>query len=297
MAPSFPVHPLSLLPHPRWPGTEVVAEYLLPTGSFKIRGAEAVIAEARARGFARVALESSGNAGLATAVLAARAGIPAIVRVSRAISPEKERLLLSAGARVEVYASREEAAQAGRLDTDSYDASHVRNPLFRRGVATLADRWVEIRKLPERIYLPVGNGSLLLGLWEGIRRLEAEERLSRLPRLFAVQSERCAPIAHPESPGDGRTIADGCAILNPPAREAILAAIEASGGRALAVTEGEIERATRRAWEDGFPIEPTAALGFAAAESLPEGRESAAIIATGAALKTIPRPPSCSSER
>src|SRR5947209_5013629 len=121
MPEEFTVHPLTLLPHPRRPGVEVIAEYLLPTGSFKIRGAEAVIADARARRASRVALESSGNAGLATAFLASRAGIPAIVRVSSTISPQKEQLLREAGALVEVYPSREEAAEAGRLDRDSYD--------------------------------------------------------------------------------------------------------------------------------------------------------------------------------
>ena len=284
----FPVHPVHLLPHPRWRNVEIVGEFLLPTGSFKIRGAEAVIADARARGAARVALESSGNAGLATACLAARAGMAAIVRVASTITPQKEELLRAAGATVEIHPTREDAAAAGRADRESYDASHVRNPLFRTGVATLVDRWTDIRELPETIFLPVGNGSLLLGLREGILRLRARGLALRPPRFIAVQSERCAPIARPENPGDGHTMADGCAILHPPAREEILAAIAESGGRALAVSEREIDRAVRRAWRDGFPIEPTAALGFAAAETMAEPGVCAAVIATGAALKTIP---------
>ncbi len=285
---NFPVHPLTLLPHPRWPEVEVVAEFLLPTGSFKIRGAEAVVADARSRGAARVALESSGNAGFATACCAARAGLAAIVRVARSISPQKEELLRAAGAVVEIYPTREDAIEAGRADLESYDASHVRNPLFRAGVATLVGRWSELGELPGRIYLPVGNGSLLLGLHAGIRRALREGLIPRPPRFFAVQSERCAPIARPEDPGDGKTIADGCAILHPPAREEILSAIAESGGLALTVSEREIAMAVRRAWRDGFPIEPTAALGFAAAEKLREPGVSAAILATGAALKTIP---------
>jgi threonine synthase len=288
VAADFQIHPVRLLPHPGRPGVEVVAEHLLPTGSFKIRGAEAVLADAVALGASRVALESSGNAGLAVAYLAARAGLPAIVRVARTISPGKERLLRAAGATLEIFPTREEAARAGRRDRESYDASHVRNPLFRRGVSTLVDGWCEIRELPEEIYLPVGNGSLLLGIWEGVRRARAAGRAAHAPRLIAVQSQRCAPIARPEAPGDGVTIADGCAILHPPHREEILAAIAESGGAAVAVTESEIEAATRRAREAGFPIEPTAGLGFAAAERFHRPSTPAAVIATGAASKSLP---------
>jgi threonine synthase len=265
----------------------VVAEHLLPAGSFKIRGAEAVVADALRVGAGRVALESSGNAGFAVALLARRAGIPAVVRVAGTIIPEKERLLRAAGADVEKYESREDAQSAGRADAQSYDASHVRNPLFRKGVATLATEWRRHAEPPPRIYLPVGNGSLLLGLWEGFRALFDSRRIARMPQLVAVQAEHCAPIARPEDPGDGETAADGCAILHPPAREGILEAIAASGGRVITVTEEEIALSQVQAQSDGFAIEPTAALAFAAAERLRADGIPAAVISTGAAVKTL----------
>jgi threonine synthase len=275
-----------ILPHPRHPRTTVVAEFALPTGSFKDRGAAAVVADAAARGARRVCLDSSGNAGFAVAAAARRAGLEAIVRVA-GISPEKEALIASTGARIEKFASRADAARACTSDRGSYDASHVRNPAFREGVATLAAAWARRAGLPDRVLLPVGNGSLLLGLWAGLRRLRREGAIATLPRLLAVQSDRCAPIARPDAPGDGRTIADGCAVLEPALASEIRVAIAESGGRAIAVPEDAIAPAWRQAWRDGFPIEPTSALPFAALEAFPDDGDTA-VLATGSGLKRAP---------
>jgi threonine synthase len=284
---AFPTFGATLLPHPRRRDTVVVAEFALPTGSFKDRGAAAVVADAASRGIRRVSLDSSGNAGLAVAAAARRAGLDAVVRVGPGISPAKEALIAATGARVEKHPDRAAAVRACAEDGGAYDASHVRNPLFRRGVATLARAWAAEAAIPGRIVLPVGNGSLLLGLWEGLAVMRREGALDRLPRLIAVQAERCAPIARPAAPGDGRTIADGCAILDPPLAPAIVAAVEESGGEAVAVSEEAIDTAWRQAWRDGFPIEPTSALAFAAWAALAPGPPTG-VIATGSGLKRAP---------
>ncbi|HWC65035.1 MAG TPA: pyridoxal-phosphate dependent enzyme [Thermoanaerobaculia bacterium] len=277
----------TVLPHPRRARTTVVAEFALPTGSFKDRGAAAVVADAFSRGARRVCLDSSGNAGLAVAAAARRSGLEAIVRVA-GISPEKEMLIASTGARIEKFGTRAEAARACASDVGSYDASHVRNPIFREGVATLAAAWARRGHVPDRIVLPLGNGSLLLGLWAGLLRLRDEGAVARLPRLVAVQPDRCAPIARPEAPGDGRTIADGCSVLEPALAAEIRAAIAESRGLAVAVSEDAIAAAWREAWRDGFPIEPTSALAFAGLDALPEDSGTTAVVATGSGLKRAP---------
>lgn len=284
----FPTFEATILPYPHGSRVTVVAEFALPTGSFKDRGASAVVADAAARGARRVSLDSSGNAGLAVAAAAARSGLEAVVRIAAGASPVKAALIRATGARVEEFASRAEAVRACAADRDAYDASHVRNPLFRKGIATLAAAWARREELPGTILLPVGNGSLLLGLWEGLLDLRRAGRLARLPRLVGVQARRCAPIACPEDPGDGRTIADGCAILAPPAAREIRAALDASGGAAVAVDEDEIDAAWRSAWAAGFPIEPTAALGFAALARYADGTRG--VVATGSGLKAPPPP-------
>jgi threonine synthase len=270
-----------LVRHPRWTNVLVAAEYLLPTGSFKIRGAEAVVADAAARGAVRVSLDSSGNAGLAVAVLAKSAGLRAIVRVS-GIREEKKGLLIDAGATVEEFPTRAEAAAACLEDTASYDASHVRNPLFRRGIASFWENWPAGYRIPEEIVLPAGNGTLLIGLAEGF---PAGQSRNSLPRLIAVQAEHCAPLARPEDPGDGVTAADGCAVRSPPLADEVRGLVARSRGEFRTISEHGIEVATERAWKDGFPIEPTSGLAFAAAESRSETGGPILLMATGAAWK------------
>jgi len=284
----FPVYPLVLLDHPRWTGVRVAAEFALPTGSFKDRGAAAVVAGARLTGASRVVLDSSGNAGLAVAAAAARARIACTVHMARGAAPEKIRLIRAAGARVEIHATRAEAARACLDDPVAYDAGHVRNPLFRKGVASAAAAWNRIGSLPRELYLPVGNGVLLLGLADGFADLRDRTGGGPSPRMIAVQAENCAPIAAVGNPGCGRTIADGCAVADPPLAVEVREAIRRSGGEAVAISEPDIAAAWREAWRDGFPIEATSALAFAAARRGKGPSPGSSIVATGSGLKCPP---------
>src|SRR5262245_16914140 len=269
-----------LLPHPRVPGVVVAAEYLLPAGSFKDRGAAKVVAAAKAKGFRSVALDSSGNAGFAVALYAAQAGLRARVHVAAGAAPEKLALTRATGAEVIVHPDRTMAARAAAQD-DAYDASHIRNPLFWEGVAEASQSWRAQGFEPEEVWLPVGNGSLLLGLAEGFG--------PRLPRFVGVQPEQCAPLARPGSPLRA-TLADGVAVGEPVHRERLLEIVHRSGGRWETISEDEIQRAFEQAWRAGFPIEPTSALPFALLERARARASSILIVATGSGLKHPPSP-------
>jgi len=144
-----------------------------------------------ARGARRVSLDSSGNAGLAVAAAARRAGLDAVVRVGPGISPAKEALIAATGARVEKFPDRAAAVRACAGDADAYDASHVRNPLFRRGISTLARAWAAKAAIPDRIVLPVGNGSLLLGLWEGFAAMRRDVPVAQRAALLLIAAMFC----------------------------------------------------------------------------------------------------------
>lgn len=65
-----------LVPAPDVPGVLFKVDYLMPTGSFKDRGAVMPAAPARQLAVPRMIADSSGNAGTAIAAYAARARIP-----------------------------------------------------------------------------------------------------------------------------------------------------------------------------------------------------------------------------
>ena len=287
-------------------GVAVVQEGSFPEGTFKERGAEVMAAVCARRGLREVFLDSSGNAGLAVAAACAARGIACRVLVPGSTPEEKLARLRAVGALVEVIpgdrAAAAEAARAlrGRLPY----ASHVYQPFFLAGVATLAwelaeslaggplapgGRWEaagppsSAGRAIERVLLPSGNGSLLLGLALGLDALVAAGRLARLPALHAVQLAGYASLA-PEGPGvrgSGSPVAAGIAVAEPPRRAEIAAALERAGGDVTIVTEEEIAGARRELAARGFPTDPTGAAAWSGLLNRPDlPREGTVVILT-----------------
>jgi threonine synthase len=144
--------------------------------------------------------------------------------------------------------------------------------------------------------LPVGQGSLALGAHLGFERLARAGLIERMPVLTCVQAEACAPLVRAWEAGleevppveVGETAAEGIRIRAPLRGRALLAALRSTGGRAVAVKEGEIAEAHALLARRGLYVEPTSAaaaagLGRVAAD-LPEG--PVVLVLTGSGLKT-----------
>lgn len=143
-------------------------------------------------------------------------------------------------------------------------------------------RW----QLPEAIFIPVGSGSLLLGMYLGFTEMKNAGLIDRYPRLMAVQSDRCSPIdtvlnlmanaapgttiseadiaAALKPPPAGTVLAEGIANSHPPRLYQIAAAVQHTGGDVLMVTDQELVEALRKAAARGLYIEPTSATALAA---------------------------------
>jgi threonine synthase len=255
------------------PGLFVKADYEQPTGSFKDRGSSVMLGAAMALGIRSVVVDSSGNAGLAAAAHASRAGIECSVYVPAGTAPAKVAAIATYGATVvEVPGGRRAAALAAQDEvraTGRWYASHVYQPLFHYGVKTLAYELYEQVPDIERatVVVPAGNGTLVLGLWLGFGDLVALGRLGRRPTLMAVQAVRCAPLAGLE-PSAATTSATGIAIPDPPRGAQVRAAVVATGGRVLVVGEEAILGARSDLARLGFEVEPTGAVAWAAAGGL-----------------------------
>lgn len=262
------------------PGVAVKLELLMPTGSFKDRGAVLLVALAMQAGARRVLVDSSGNAGASLAAYAARAGIPCDVYVPAATSTAKLAQLDAYGATVHrVDGSRAATAEAAAEALSSPGvlyASHVYNPLFHHGTKTYVyELWAILGgALPSVLVLPVGNGTLVLGASLACQELLAQGRIARAPRIVGVQSAACAPLVAEVHPGGiaaptstAPTIAEGIAIADPPRRAQILAAIRSTDGDLVAVTDEQVRAAQRDLGRQGFYVEPTAAVCMAALQA------------------------------
>lgn len=290
---------------PLVPLTETVSaklDFLMPTLSFKDRGAVVLAELARRLAPERVIADSSGNAGTSVAAYMARAGLPCTVYVPESTSPKKVEQIGAHGARVErVPGDREATARAARAAADApgtFYASHVFNPYFLHGTKTYVyELWEELGgRLPGSIVVPVGNGTLLLGAALATAELYAHGLIPERPALIAVQAEAVSPLAGAfragaDDPVDvpmADTLAEGIAIPRPPRGGQILRAVRESGGTFLTVTEDQIRAAQLDLAGRGLFVESTGVACWAAITASPEalGGREAVVPLCGAGLKT-----------
>jgi threonine synthase len=297
-----------LVTAPGDPGLLLKVDYLMPSGSFKDRGAVLLAALAGRLGVPRMVADSSGNAGTAVAAYAARAGIACAVYVPAATSAGKVAQLRAYGATVhQIPGSREDTADAAAEAADrpgTFYASHVYHPFFLQGMKTYAfELWEQLGgRLPATLVLPVGNGTLVLGAYLGCRDLLGQGLIDRLPAIVAVQAAGCAPLARAFADGqaepamiDGEpTIAEGIAIARPARGGQILAAVRDTAGTIVTVTDDQVNAAHAGLARAGLYVEPTAAACWAALQAglvdttRPDGAPSAIAPLCGSGLKSKP---------
>ena len=280
-------------------------EFLMPTGSFKDRGAAVLVSFLKHLGVKEVVEDSSGNAAASLAAYCARAGIRARIFVPSYASLGKLKQIQAYGAElVPVPGSRAEAARAAEeaVEAGSYYASHYWNPFVLEGLKTLAYELAEQLswRAPDNLIFPSGQGTFLLGTYHGFRGLFEAKLVEKLPRLFAVQAEACAPIAiafqqgleEPAEIEPRETVAEGVRIAKPIHGAQVLTAIKKTDGAALAVTEEEIEQAQGELARRGLFIEPTSAVAVAGLKRLVEQgaikpEELTVVPLTGSGLKAF----------
>ncbi len=265
-------------------------DYLFPSGSFKDRGASVLVSKSKELGVKQVVEDSSGNAGAAITAYCAKASIECHIYVPEKTSPEKLMQIKQYGAHLHtIPGSREDTAQAaGKHAQTTYYASHYWNPFFFHGTKTCIFEIVEQLgwKSPDILIVPVGNGTLLYGSYIGLKELQQEDIIDKLPKIIGVQAENCAPLAYawknhgkpPLHKTPKQTIAEGIAITNPVRANDILQSIKETNGDMITVTEKEILNTLYHIQRKGYYIEPTSAVALAALKKLHVGKNDVVVL-------------------
>jgi len=261
-------------------------ESQLPTGSFKSRGQTMCISMAKWLGIQRVALPTAGNAGGAAAAYAARAGMQCYVFMPHdtPIVNQFEPYLYGAHA----YRVNGLINDCGKIVKDGtdrmgwFDLSTLKEPYRLEGKKTMGLELAEQLgwRLPDVILYPTGGGTGLIGMWKAFQELAELGWLrgdAKMPRLYSIQAEGCAPIVTAYEKGErfadlfpnARTVASGLRVPVAVGDFMILDAIRASGGQAVAGSEASIAPWMRRAsTAEGISICPETALCFDVLEKL-----------------------------
>jgi threonine synthase len=228
-------------------------EGLIPTGTFKARGAAVGVSRAAELGISAIAMATNGNAGAAWSAYAARAGMRSLIVMPVAAPAITRAECAAAGA--ELYLVDGLIGDAARLVAgavewrrDYQEVSTLKEPYRIEGKKTMGLEIAEQLgwRMPGVIVYPTGGGVGIIGIYKALRELlELGWVSGDLPRLVAVQSTGCAPIVRAFQAGaaasepwpDAKTVAFGITVPNAFGDFLILEALYATGGTAVAVTD------------------------------------------------------------
>lgn len=258
-----------------------------PTGSFKSRGLSAALTRAVAQGATRFVIPTAGNAGVAAAAYAARAGLPIRVFAPATTPPAILAQIVSFGGelvRLEGHIGDcGAAARAYSAESGAMDLSTLREPYRIEGKKTLGIELAHALgwRMPDIIVYPAGGGTGLIGMWKAFQELAAAGWISgRMPRMFVVQSTGCAPVVKAFHQGDSSaqpwpnpwTVASGLRVPAPLGDRLMLAALRESNGGAVMVPDEDLMReADLVSADEGVDMSPEGGATVAAAMALRQG--------------------------
>jgi threonine synthase len=283
-------------------------EGIIPTGTFKARGAAVGVSRAAELGVKGVAMPTNGNAGAAWAGYAARAGMRSLIAMPIDAPSITRAECAVAGA--ELYLVDGLIGDAGKLINTAVTArggyqevSTLKEPYRLEGKKTMGYEIAEQLgwRLPDVILYPAGGGVGLIGIHKAILELRELGWIDgdKLPRLVAVQAEGCAPIVRAFESGadvsepfpNAHTVAFGITVPKALGDFLVLDAVRSTGGTAIAVSDDQLLTEQRlMAGEEGIFICPEGAACLAAARQLREsnwlsGDDEVVILNTGMGLK------------
>lgn len=252
-------------------------DYFMPTLSFKDRGAAVLVSHCKAIGVDSVVQDSSGNAGNSVAAYCAKAGIACEIFVPEGTSPKKIDMIRAHGAKANVVpGSRDHCADVCRAKVEEegkYYANHVYNPFFYEGTKTyLYEIYEQLGRVPENLFIPLGNGTLFIGVVKALEEFLESGIIDRMPNVVAIQSEYCDPfrkayeekMREPAAVEARPTIAEGIAIGVPMRGREILEYIYKYGFQVITAPESEILNAREALARRGIYCEHTTAVNYAA---------------------------------
>lgn len=266
------------------PGILVKDEGTNPTGSFKSRGLSAAITRAVAGGAKAFTLPTAGNAGVAASAYGARAGVPVRVYAPKTTPPMILAQIASYGGDLRLLDGHigdcGKASRTYAIESGAFDLSTLREPYRIEGKKTLGLELAEQLgwSLPDAIIYPTGGGTGLIGMWKVFQELRAAAWIEgRLPRMYTVQAEGCAPVVKAFQEGADHctpwpepwTIASGLRVPGALGDRLMLRALRESGGGAVAVSDDELAlEAEEGSRLEGIDFAPEGGAAIAAARTL-----------------------------
>lgn len=291
-----------------------------PTASYKDRASVVVVAKAQELGEKIITTASSGNAGAALAGCAASAHIPSVIFVPETAPVAKVAQLLIFGARVFLvrgtYDQASDLCLAAAKEFGWYCRNTAYNPFTTEGkktgaleiceqLASMGHRTLGSDSLspwsaPDRIFVSVGDGNIIGGIWKGLRDLYALGWIDKMPKLMGVQAEGSAACYNAWLAGtdeitaiNASTIADSIDVGLPRDGRRAVRAVRETNGEFITVSDDELLAAMPLlARGEAVFAEPAASAAYAGLLKAVRAKqinreESVVVVVTGNGLKDI----------
>jgi threonine synthase len=255
-------------------------EFMAPTGSFKDRGSAVLTTMGCELDVTEFVEDSSGNAGASLSAYAAAAGIEAhVFAPASAASGKLDQIQIFGASLHKIEGPRQaatDAAEAFVADRKLIYMSHNLSPYFSEGMKAVSYELVDVLGDElEHVVLPVGNGSLLIGMVRGYQELLEAGVVERIPKFHAAQAHAVRPVVAALNGEDWShddiqpTRASGIAVSKPPRLAEMVEAIQSTNGTGVSVSEDPlIIWQQRLASSEGIFAEITSAVAFAGLEKL-----------------------------
>jgi threonine synthase len=247
-----------------------------PTWSWKDRPNAISVSMAKHFGYEQVVAISTGNHGNAMSAMAASGGIRPTV-LCNATAPALQLALMHAyGAHVVRGGQAEAIVLELILRGDWFPCTiyslrgAYSNPFGIEGFKTIAfEIFQQIGRMPDRVFVGVGSGDGIYGIWKGFRELRDCGVATRVPRIIGCQTTGANSLV--------RAFRDGARTITPlrelntvaaslaefaAGRQALRAVYE-SEGEALEVSDEEALDAMHWMAKRGIALEPSSAVPLA----------------------------------
>ncbi|MBO8435742.1 MAG: pyridoxal-phosphate dependent enzyme [Spirochaetes bacterium] len=250
----------------------------LISGSFKDRASYEVALQAKALGEKRIVLASTGNAGAAASAVGAAMGLDILLFVPASAPLNKLMQSVLYGAHVVPVKGSYDDAFALSIEYTKMHGGINRNtaynPMTIEGKKSVSIELFEQmgRKVPDAIYVPVGDGCIIGGVAKGFEDLKRAGLIEKVPRLIACQSEQSDAISRAIENDDYRAVkastrADSISVDLPANGRMATKKVKESGGWAVTVPDSAILDAQLTLTKGaGILAEPAAATAYAALE-------------------------------
>ena len=281
---------------------------LQPTASFKDRASAVAVVKAMEKGARIITTASTGNAAAALSGLCASVGQSNVIFVPETAPQAKIAQLLVFGSRVILvkgtYDDAFELCLKAAKTYGWYNRNSGYNPYMTEGKKTAAYEICEQLdwKVPDRIFVSVGDGCIIGGLHKGLKDLLALGWIDKMPKLMGVQAAGSSFMYAAwkngediltKSPVIAQTVADSISAGLPRDRIKALAAVTETGGAYICLSDDEILAAIPElARSTGVFAEPAGAAAYAGLvkavdKQLVSGDEKIVVLNTGNGLKDV----------